>query len=85
VRFPLTIGAFHSLRRRGNGDSGLALRLVSLSCENLVVVGAKGHVSSSPSVEEETSVDGSAGAVVVSDGPVLLESLDAVNAKQGKY
>lgn len=40
---------------------------------------AKGHVGSLPSVEEDTHVDGAAGALVVTDGPVLLEGGSSIN------
>ena len=55
--------------------------MVSLSRENLVVVGAELHAGSSPSIEELAGIDGAAGAVVVTDGPVLLEGLGAVDCR----
>lgn len=62
-----------------DGDLALSSTLVSLSRENLVVVGAELHAGSSPSIEELAGIDGAAGAVVVTDGPVLLEGLGAVD------
>lgn len=63
-----------------DSDAGLAGALVGLSGNDLVGErGAEGHAGVLPGVEEVGHGDGSAGALVVADGPELLEGLGAVD------
>ena len=56
--------------------------MVTLGCNNLVVVlSPQGHAKSSPGVEVSSDVDRSAGAVVLANGPVLLEGRCAINGR----
>lgn len=67
------------LRRRLDGDGSLAGALVGLGGDDLVVVVAEGHAGALPGLEDGAHADGAAGAVLVADGPVLLEGLGAIN------
>lgn len=53
--------------------------VVGLRGHNLVVVGAQLHALGGPRVEDGGHVDGAAGALVVTDGPVLLEGTGAID------
>jgi hypothetical protein len=45
------------------------------------VVGAETHAGIGPSVEEEAGVDGATGTLALTNGPELLEGLDAVDRR----
>jgi hypothetical protein len=62
-----------------DGDAGGAAGEVALSGNNLVVVLTELHALGRPSVEVVLHVDGSAGALVLADGPVLLEGLGTLS------
>lgn len=57
----------------GNGDAGRSTAEVSLSGNNLVVVSAQVQSDLGPRVKVGASVDGSAGALILTDRPVLLK------------
>jgi hypothetical protein len=52
---------------------------VTLSSENLVVVGTELHAVLLPGLEVSTDVDATGGSVILADGPVLLEGLSTVD------
>ena len=54
---------------------------VRLSRDNHVVVGTHGHAGLLPSIEEDTGVDGAAGALIGADGPVLVEGGGALDGR----
>jgi hypothetical protein len=62
-----------------DGDAGRAAGEVALSGNNLVVVLTELHALGGPRVEVVLHVDGSAGALVLADGPVLLEGLGTLS------
>lgn len=56
--------------------------MVTLRGNNLVVVlRSQPHSLGGPGVEVSTDIDGSAGAVVVADGPVLLKGRGAIDGR----
>jgi hypothetical protein len=65
-----------------DGDAGRAAGEVALSGNNLVVVLTELHALGRPSVEVVLHVDASAGALVLADGPVLLEGLGTIDARR---
>ena len=52
---------------------------VTLSGEDLVVVGTELHAVLLPSLEVSTDIDATGGSVILADGPVLLKGLSAVD------
>lgn len=64
-----------------NGDGGRSAALVSLGSDDLVVVGAELETGLSPSVEVGLDVDGSANAVVLADGPELVEGGSSLDGR----
>jgi hypothetical protein len=64
-----------------NIDGRRTTALVTLSSQDLVVVVTKAHASLRPGVEVSLHVDGTAGALVAADGPVLVEGLDAIDGR----
>lgn len=63
----------------GNSDGGRAAALVTLSRDNLVVVGAEVHSMRSPSIEVVGGGHGTAGTLAAADGPVLVEGRSALD------
>lgn len=65
-----------------DGDASIAAAEVALRRNDLVVVVTVNvQTSASPGVEVAARLDGAAGALVLADRPVLVESLDAVDAR----
>lgn len=64
---------------RRNSDLSRASASVRLDSNNHVIVVTKGHALGSPGVEEDASIDGTAGAAALANGPILLKGPDAVN------
>lgn len=62
-------------------DRRATAALVSLRCQNLVVVVTETHAGLVPRVEVVLHVDRAAGALVAADGPVLVEGLGSVNGR----
>jgi hypothetical protein len=60
-------------------DGGGAGREVTLGGNDLVVVVAKGHALAGPGVEVSLHVDRSAGALVLTNRPVLLKGPSSIN------
>ena len=55
--------------------------MVSLSSDDLVVVGAEWHAGLGPGVEVSSGIDGTANTLALTNGPVLLEGLGAVDGR----
>jgi hypothetical protein len=62
-----------------DSDGRRAAAEVTLGGDDLVVVGAELHASLFPGVEVSADIDAALGAVLLADGPVLLEGLGAVD------
>lgn len=60
-------------RRRLDSDVRATSAPVSLGSDDHVVMSAERHTGLLPSIEEDTSVNSAAGALLGSDGPVLIE------------
>jgi hypothetical protein len=63
------------LNRLGDSHGGLARAVVALDGKDLVVVVSEVKTSVLPGLEMSTGVDGTAGALVATDRPKLLEGL----------
>lgn len=61
----------------GDGDGGGTAAVVTLGQQNLVVVGTELHAELGPGVEVVAGGHGTAGALALTDGPVLVEGLGA--------
>lgn len=62
-----------------DSDGRRAAAEVTLGSDNLVVVGAELHAGLRPGIEVGADIDATLGAVLLADGPVLLEGLGAVD------
>ncbi|KAI6754144.1 hypothetical protein HG530_013320 [Fusarium avenaceum] len=62
-----------------DGDGRRAAAEVTLGSDNLVVVGTELHAGLRPGIEVGADIDAALGAVLLADGPVLLEGLGAVD------
>jgi hypothetical protein len=62
-----------------DSDLGATAGEVTLSSNNLVVVGTELHALGGPGIEVGLHVDGTGAALVLADRPVLVEGLGAVN------
>lgn len=67
------------LRRSLDSNARLSGTAVTFSRNNHVIVGSEAHAGLLPSVKEDASVDGAAGALLGADGPVLLEGSCSLN------
>jgi hypothetical protein len=63
----------------GDGHVGRSAAEVTLSGEDLVVVGTELHAVLLPSLEVGTNIDATGGSVILADGPVLLKGLSTVD------
>jgi hypothetical protein len=63
----------------GDGHVGRSAAEVTLSGEDLVVVGTELHAVLLPSLEVSTNIDATGGSVILADGPVLLKGLSTVD------
>lgn len=62
-----------------DGHVGRSAAEITLSSENLVVVGTELHAGLLPGIEMKTSVDAASRAVLLANRPVLLEGLSTVD------
>lgn len=62
-----------------DSDGRRAAAEVTLGSDDLVVVGTELHAGLRPGIEVGADIDAALGAVLLADGPVLLEGLGAVN------
>lgn len=81
LSLPTAILSVH-LRRRLNCHGSRAAAVVCFRSDNLIVVVTKGHTGALPGVEEGAHIDSAACAVLLADGPVLLEGLNSINRRR---
>lgn len=73
TKWTFRIKPLQRFARLGNSDGRRSTALVSLSVDNMVVVGAETHSKVRPSIEVVSSGDSSAAALVPTDRPVLIK------------